>query len=113
VEEGAPLCEHAAPVHGVELAQPWVALGTLAVAGEAVACHGSVDLVTLGCKLAVAMLVELADSGHFDFLVSTCLKLSTLSGAHTRLTADLGYERPCDDVKTGFLYVSNVYSMCI
>ena len=46
-----------------------MALDALAVlAWEAVARHGSVDLVAHGSELAVSVLVELADGGHSDFL---------------------------------------------
>ena len=70
VKEGAPLRVHAAPVQGVVLAHPWVALGALVVlAGETVTCRVGVDLVTLVGKLTVSVLMELADSGHSDFLV--------------------------------------------
>ena len=77
VKKGAPLGKHMAPVHGVVLAHLWVALGALPfLAGEAVACHGSVDLVALIGKLAVAMLVELAYIGHSDFYSFYLLKLA-------------------------------------
>ena len=85
VEEGAPLGEHAAPLHGVVLAHSRVALEAIAVlAWEAVACHGSVDLVALGSELAVSVLVELADGGHSDFL-SFNLSLKEVNQANISL----------------------------
>ena len=69
VKEGAPLSVNAAPVQGVVLAHPWVALGALVVlAGEAVTSCAVVDLVTLVGKFTMAVLVELANIGHSDFL---------------------------------------------
>jgi hypothetical protein len=45
-----------------------------------------VDLNALVGKFTVAMLVELANSGHPDFLAFKFLKLAQLSAAPTRLT---------------------------
>ena len=59
------------------MAHPWVELGALPIlAGEAVACRVDVDLVARICKFSVAMLVELANNGHFDFLAFYFLKLA-------------------------------------
>ena len=70
MEEGAPLGKHTAAVKVVVLAPSGVALiAGVVQAGEVVAGNRSVGLVASFCKLAVSVLVELADkSGHFDLL---------------------------------------------
>jgi hypothetical protein len=86
VREGAPLSEHAVPVHGFVLAHPWVALGALAVlAWKAVAYCGSLDLVALIGKFAAAVLVELAYSGHSELYSIHFSETGTLSVAQTCL----------------------------
>ena len=90
VKEGTPLGILAALVHGLVLAHPWVTLGALPVlAGEAVAFCGSVDLVALIGKFAVAVLVELANSSHFDFYNFHFSETVALSVAQIRRTAPI------------------------
>ena len=70
MEEGALLSELAPPVQVVVSAPLGVPLvADAGKAGEAVTGRHGVDPVTANCKLAVSVLVELADSGHFVFLV--------------------------------------------
>jgi hypothetical protein len=69
VKVGAHLRKHAAAVHGKVFAHPWVLLGALLVlAGEAVASHCGVGLDAHIAKLAMSVLVKVADGGHSDFL---------------------------------------------
>ena len=72
VEEGALVCKHTPAVRGEILAQPWVTQVALAVllAGEVVAGGDGVELVALAAELAMSLLVELTDDGHFVFLAS-------------------------------------------
>ena len=80
-------------VHGEILAQPRVSFAALVSpwARKAIACVGSVELLAILPELAMTMLVELANHGHFDlllFLSETCRPILQLLSVRPSCLAD-------------------------